>query len=96
MKKVFLSFVAALLCSIVSFAQSQTPTEIRTAEDFINLVGTDGSYKLMADINLGTYDATSNNFVKTSFSGTFDGNNHTITYQGSFTTNGEGDKIRFV
>ena len=80
MRKLWLTFTAMLLCSIASFAQ----TEIWTASGFRDSVGTSGNYKLMADINLGTY-ATDNNFVKSSFSGTFDGNNNTITYNGSFT-----------
>ena len=79
MRKLFLTFVASLLCSIVSFAQ----TEIWTAQDFINSVGTSGNYKLMADINLGVLE---NAAIKSSFSGTFDGNGHTITYQAQFST----------
>ena len=85
MRKVFLSLVAILLCSLTSFAQ----TQIWTAQDF-NSVGTSGDYKLMADINLGTYDATSNNFVIDNFSGTFDGNGHTITYQASYNSGSFG------
>ena len=85
MRKLFLSLVAILLCSLTSFAQ----TQIWTAQDF-NSVGTSGNYKLMADINLGTYDATSNNFVIDNFSGTFDGNGHTITYQASYSSGSFG------
>ncbi|MEE1001749.1 MAG: fibronectin type III domain-containing protein [Bacteroidales bacterium] len=86
MRKVFLTFVASLLCSIVSFAQ----TQIWTAQGFIDSVEASGNYKLMADINLGTYDATSNNFVIDNFSGTFDGNGHTITYQASYSSGSFG------
>ena len=79
MRKLFLSLVAILLCSLTSFAQMQ----IWTAQDFINSVGTSGNYKLMADINLGVLE---NAAIKSSFSGTFDGNGHTITYQAQFST----------
>ncbi len=82
MRKLFLSLVAILLCSLTSFAQ----TEIWTAQDFINSVGTSGNYKLMADINLGVFE---NDEIKSSFSGTFDGNGHTITYQAQFSTSSQ-------
>ena len=82
MRKLFLSLVAILLCSLISFAQ----TEIWTAQDFINSVGTSGNYKLMADINLGVFE---NDEIKSSFSGTFDGNGHTITYQAQFSTSSQ-------
>ena len=78
MRKLFLSLVTILLCSLTSFAQ----TQIWTAQDF-NSVGTSGNYKLMADINLGVLE---NAAIKSSFSGTFDGNGHTITYQAQFST----------
>ena len=75
--------MAILLCSLISFAQ----TEIWTAQDFINSVGTSGNYKLMADINLGVFE---NDEIKSSFSGTFDGNGHTITYQASYNSGSFG------
>ena len=81
MRKLFLSLVAILLCSLTSFAQ----TQIWTAQDF-NSVGTSGNYKLMADINLGVLE---NAAIKSSFSGTFDGNGHTITYQAQFSTSSQ-------
>ena len=83
MKKLIFTFSVALLCSIVSFAQ----TEIWTAQDFINSVGTSGNYKLMADINLGVFE---NDEIKSSFSGTFDGNGHTLTYQASYNSGSFG------
>ncbi|MBQ5872535.1 MAG: T9SS type A sorting domain-containing protein [Bacteroidales bacterium] len=79
MRKLWLTFTAMLLCSIASFAQ----TEIWTAQGFIDSVGTSGNYKLMADINLGDFGARTAS-IKSSFSGTFDGNGKTITYQASF------------
>ena len=79
MRKLWLTFTAMLLCSIASFAQ----TEIWTASGFLDSVGTSGSYKLMADINLGDLGARTAS-IKSSFSGTFDGNGKTITYQASF------------
>ena len=85
MRKLWLTFTAMLLCSIVSFAQTQ-PTQL-TQANFVSAIKANpsGSFILTEDINLGTYDAESNNFVIESFSGTFDGNDNTITYQGSFT-----------
>ena len=90
MRKLLLTFTAMLFCSIASFAQT---IEIWTAEGFRDSVSTSGSYILKKDINLGTYDASNNNFVKASFSGTFDGNDKTITYQGSFIVTADGEKV---
>ena len=96
MRKLFLTFVTALLCSIVSFAQDTI--QISSAEDFLK-IGKDPNYpvnrpyKQTADINLGTYHATDNNFIIESFSGNFNGDNHTITYQGSFTSTRDGETI---
>ncbi len=82
MRKLWLTFTAMLFCSIASFAQ----TPISTKEDFMAIpANANGNYILMNDIDLGTYHATSNNFIIDTLSGTFDGNNHTITYKGSFT-----------
>ncbi|MEE0910269.1 MAG: fibronectin type III domain-containing protein, partial [Bacteroidales bacterium] len=84
MRKLFLSLVAILLCSVTSFAQ----TEIWTAQGFIDSVGTSGDYKLMSDINLGIFE---DDLIKSStFSGTFDGNGHTITYQASYSSGSFG------
>ena len=85
MRKVFLSLVAVLLCG-VSFAQTQT--EIWTAQGFIDSVGTTGSYKLMADINLGDLGEITTAVIP-QFEGTFDGNGYTITYQATFNGNDE-------
>lgn len=90
MRKLLLTFTAMLFCSIASFAQT---IEIWTAEGFRDSVSTSGSYILKKNINLGMYDASNNNFVKASFSGTFDGNDKTITYQGSFTVTADGEKV---
>ena len=79
MRKLWLTFTAMLLCSIVSFAQ----TEIWTASGFRDSVGTSGNYKLMADINLGDLGTLTGAVIPT-FKGTFDGAGHTITYNASF------------
>lgn len=103
MKKVFLSLVAVLLCSMVSFAQT-TDSEgriiINSAAEFLKIGKTNypaypanGNYILTESFNLGTYDATSNNFVISEFSGTFDGNDKTITYSGTFTTTADNKEI---
>lgn len=79
MRKLLLTFTAMLLCSIVSFAQ----TQIWTASGFSDSVGTSGNYKLMADINLGDLGTLTEAVIPT-FRGTFDGAGHTITYNASF------------
>ena len=97
MRKLWLTFTAMLLCSIASFAQIEpvqpnegngtagSPYKIDTPAEFMWINSdNDAHYELTADINLGTYHADNNNFVITSFSGTFDGGNNTITYNGSF------------
>jgi hypothetical protein len=108
MRKLLLTFTAMLFCSIASFAQT---ISIGSVEDFMKIGKVDthpanGSYELTANINLGTY-ASDNNFVIESFSGTFDGGDNTITYNGSFvassnqkiglfkivSANGTGDEV---
>ena len=92
MRKLWLTFTAMLLCSIASFAQTRDAENriiINSPEEFLK-IGTTGysisdSYILTENINLGTYHADNNDFVIASFSGTFDGGDYTITYQGSFT-----------
>ncbi|MEE0917783.1 MAG: T9SS type A sorting domain-containing protein [Bacteroidales bacterium] len=86
MKKVFLSFVVALLCGIVSFAQ----TPIYTAEEFRN-IQSDGNYILANDINLGDLGERTAAIIS-SFSGTFDGDEYTISYQANFQGNEEKGK----
>lgn len=86
MKKQLLSFLALVLLSFSAF--SQTQTEIWTAQDFINSVGTVGNYIQMADIDLGDRGGISS-AIKSSFSGTYDGNGHTITYQAQFNISGD-------
>ena len=82
MRKLFLSLVAILLCSLTSFAQ----TQIWTAQDFINSVGTEGEYIQMADIDLGNRGPSA---IKSSFSGTYDGNGYNITYGAAFSGSGD-------
>ena len=82
MRKLFLTFVTALLCNVVSFAQ----TEIWTAQDFIDLVGNTGSYIQMADIDLGNRGLSA---IKSEFSGTYDGNGYKITYGAEFSGSGD-------
>ena len=97
MRKLWLTFTAMLLCSIASFAQitpvqpnegegtEGNPYKIDTPAEFMWINSdNDAHYELTEDINLGTYHADNNNFVIESFSGTFDGGDNTITYNGSF------------
>ena len=101
MRKVFLTFVASLLCSIVSFAQitptqpqgsgtQQSPYFISTASEFLWISNdNDAYYKQTADINLGDLGQKSAAIIS-SFSGTYDGDGHTITYQASFNASAQG------
>ncbi|MEE1190332.1 MAG: hypothetical protein UHN41_06150 [Bacteroidales bacterium] len=101
MRKLFLTFVASLLCSIVSFAQitptqpqgsgtQQSPYFISTASEFLWISNdNDAYYKQTADINLGDLGQKSAAIIS-SFSGTYDGNGHTITYQASFNASDQG------
>ena len=101
MRKLFLTFVASLLCSIVSFAQitptqpqgsgtQQSPYFISTASEFLWITNdNDAYYEQTADINLGDLGQKSAAIIS-SFSGTYDGNGHTITYQASFNASDQG------
>ena len=100
MRKLFLTFVASLLCSIVSFAQfaggdgtANNPYLISTKAQFEAIAqesnGASGKYfKQTADINLGVYENRASSIIST-FRGTFDGNGHTITYQAQFSTSSD-------
>ena len=100
MRKLFLTFVASLLCSIVSFAQitptqpqgsgtQQSPYFISTASEFLWIINdNDAYYKQTADINLGDLGQKSAAIIS-SFSGTYDGNGHTITYQAQFSASSQ-------
>ncbi|MBQ1192074.1 MAG: T9SS type A sorting domain-containing protein [Bacteroidales bacterium] len=86
MRKLFLTFVTALLCNVVSFAQDTI--SINSAEDFLK-IGKDGGYdaggsfKQTADIDLGNKGPSA---IISSFSGTYDGNGYNITYEAEFTS----------
>ncbi len=97
MRKLWLTFTAMLFCSIASFAQitpvqpnegngtAGNPYKIDTPAEFMWINSdNDAHYELTANLNLGTYHADNNNFVIASFSGTFNGNNKTITYEAGF------------
>ncbi|MBO7224869.1 MAG: fibronectin type III domain-containing protein, partial [Bacteroidales bacterium] len=95
MRKLFLTLVTALLCSIVSFAQSGI-IEISSAEDFLK-IGKNGGYNAgssfqqTADIDLGAF--TKDTAIIPTFSGTYDGNGYSITYQASFTADNNDEKL---
>ena len=90
MRKLFLTLVTALLCNVVSFAQSGI-IEISSAEDFLK-IGTNssypanGSYQQTADIDLGDRGPSA---IISSFSGTYDGNGYNITYGAAFSGSGD-------
>ena len=97
MRKLFLTFVTALLCNVVSFAQSQfgggtgvanDPYLISTKAQFEAIAqqsdGASGLYfRQTADINLGVYENRTSSIIP-DFRGTYDGDGYTITYQASF------------
>lgn len=94
MRKLFLTFVTALLCNVVSFAQSGI-IEISSAEDFLKIgkdsnYPVDRSYKQTADINLGDLGTIEDAIISTEFKGTYNGDGYSITYQAHFkgTTSG--------
>lgn len=78
--------MAILLCGITSFAQ----IEIWTAEDFL-AISQNGNYIQKADINLGPF--TQNTAIIPTFSGTYDGDGYSITYQASFTATENDAKL---
>jgi len=90
MRKLWLTFTAMLLCSIASFAQFGGGTGTETNPYLISdtthfkaiaTQSTSGIYfKLTEDLIFGERTST----IISSFSGTFDGGNHTITYSGTF------------
>ena len=95
MRKLFLTFVMALLCNVVSFAQSGI-IQISSAEDFLK-IGKNGGYNAgssfqqTADIDLGAF--TKDTAIIPTFSGTYDGNGYSITYQASFTADNNDEKL---
>ena len=92
MKKVFLSLVAVLLCG-VTFAQT-TDTEgriiINSREEFLKIGTTgyplNGNYIQTVNIDLGDKGEIDEAIIP-SFSGDYDGNNYTISYQANFLGN---------
>ena len=71
--------ISIVLLQIMSGVYAQT--EITTAEQFRQMK-TDGNYILMSDIDLSTKPFVPIGGYNGSFSGTFDGNGHTITIGG--------------
>ena len=93
MRKLWLTFTAMLLCSIVSFAQ--TPL---TQANFVSAITANpsGSFILTEDINLGNLGDKTTSIIEGTFSGTFNGKGKTITYQASFIgTTAEGNYSLF-
>ncbi|MEE0948093.1 MAG: T9SS type A sorting domain-containing protein [Bacteroidales bacterium] len=86
MRKLFLSLVAVLLCG-VTFAQTITVTQ----ENFVSALTANpsGNFIQEGNIVLGALTAP----ILEDFQGTYNGNNNTITYSGTFATTTNGDKI---
>lgn len=66
-----------------AFAAADEPTEIRTADDFAEM-NPSGNYKLTADITV------TDPYSKGKFTGTFDGNGHTVTLNLNVTSGNAG------
>lgn len=84
-KKFFLAFLAIILLNLGAFAQ----TEISTAAQFLAMQQ-GGNYIQTADIDLGNVGTKTVAIIQ-NFSGTYDGNGYTITYQASFQGNNVTD-----
>lgn len=82
-KKYFLPFLAMLLLNLSAFAQ----TQISTADQF-RAIQQGGNYIQTADIDLGNVGPRTEAIIQ-NFSGTYDGNGYTITYQATF----QGDDV---
>ena len=100
MRKLFLTFTAMLLCSIASFAQfgggtgtKNDPYLISDSTHFKAIAqqsnGASGKYfRQTADINLSDLEQKSAAIIS-SFSGTYDGDGHTVTYQAQFSASSQ-------
>ena len=84
-KNIFTIFLAMLLLNLSAFAQ----TEISTKEQFL-AIQEGGNYVQTADINLGNVGTRTAALIQ-NFSGTYDGNGYTITYQATFEGNNVTD-----
>jgi hypothetical protein len=85
----------ALVFTCNAFAQqlqgsgtAESPYQISSLEDFNYFRGASGDkskyYKQMVDLDLGNLGTLSDAIVSTTFSGTYDGDGHTITYSAGF------------
>ena len=83
-KKQLLVILATIVLSFNSF--SQTPITISTAEEFLSVIeqGLSGNYKQTADIVLGDLGTLNEAIINGIFSGTYDGNGHSISYSAAF------------
>lgn len=84
-KKFFLAFLAIILLNLGAFAQ----TQISTATQFL-AIQQGGNYIQTADIDLGNVGTKTAAIIQ-NFSGTYDGNGYTITYQATFRGNNVTD-----
>ena len=84
-KKYFLPFLAMLLLNLSAFAQ----TQISTADQFW-AIQQGGNYIQTADIDLGDVGTRTEALIQ-NFSGTYNGNGYTITYQATFQGNNVTD-----
>ena len=90
MKKLFFA-IAALFVSFV--AAAQTTITINSAEEFLK-IGVDdnypsnGNYIQTANIDLGDKGTVTSSIINVDFTGTYDGDGHTISYKATFAGTG--------
>lgn len=83
-KKQLLVILATIVLSFNSF--SQTPITISTANEFLSVIeqGLSGNYIQTADIVLGDLGTLNEAIINGTFSGTYDGKGHSISYSAAF------------
>lgn len=81
-KKQLLVILATIVLSFNSFSQ----TQISTKEQFLSVIeqGLSGNYIQTADIVLGDLGTLNEAIINGIFSGTYDGNGHSISYSAAF------------
>ncbi len=89
-KKFLLAFLAIILLNLGAFAQ----TQISTADDFLSALSNNpaGNYIQTADIDLEAIDLGQNGYIS-EFSGTYDGDGHSITFTSTATATADNARI---
>lgn len=89
-KKFFLAFVAIILLNLGAFAQ----TQISTAADFLSALSNNpaGNYIQTENIDLGVINLGQSGYIS-DFSGTYDGDGHSITFTATSTATADNARI---